>query len=185
MQSAGLSPYGPQPNALAIPRPHALMDHSNSSLSFSIQNSNSYSFMNQTFMLQGSHMGPTSMMSWGGSPVAGQPPTWPPPLPPAGYRLPPPSGGYWPILPPAGHPDQSPALLPHLSARDTSHHHRGHLQLEGKPVVGNASVDDTDVAAVATFFVVIDGKSFVLIFNCSIRNTSKCRMSLLLIHLCL
>jgi hypothetical protein len=38
----------------------------------------------QTFMLQGSHMGPTPMMPWGGSPAVEQTSTWPPP-PPGGY----------------------------------------------------------------------------------------------------
>jgi hypothetical protein len=52
-------------------------------------------------------------------------------------------------------------------------------------VVGNASVDDTNAAAVATFFFATDGKSFMPTFNCSIRNTSKCRTSRLLVHLCL
>jgi hypothetical protein len=66
-------------------RSHASTDHKYNSLPFSIQNSNSYSFMSQTFMLQGSHMGPTLVMPWGGSPVAGQPPTWLQSPPPAGY----------------------------------------------------------------------------------------------------
>jgi hypothetical protein len=52
-------------------------------------------------------------------------------------------------------------------------------------VVGNASVDDTDVVAIVTFFFATDGKSFVPTFNYSIRNTSKCRTSRLLVHLCL
>jgi hypothetical protein len=51
--------------------------------------------------------------------------------------------------------------------------------------VGNASVDDIDAVAAAIFFFATDGKSFVATFNCSIRNTSKCRMICLLIHLCL
>jgi hypothetical protein len=53
------------------------------------------------------------------------------------------------------------------------------------PTVGNASVDDTDAAATTTFFFATDGKTFVPTFNYSIRNTSKCRMTRLLIHLCL
>jgi hypothetical protein len=57
-------------------------------------------------MLQDSHMGPTPMMLWGGSPTAGQTSTWLP-LPPAGYWLPPPPGGYWLPLPPVGHTGQS------------------------------------------------------------------------------
>jgi hypothetical protein len=52
-------------------------------------------------------MGPTLVMSWGGSPTAGQPPTWSPPSPPARYWSPLPSGRYWPPPPPAGHPGQS------------------------------------------------------------------------------
>jgi hypothetical protein len=51
--------------------------------------------------------------------------------------------------------------------------------------MGNASVDDTDAAATTTFFFAIDDKSFVPTFNASIHNTSKCRMSRLLVHLCL
>jgi hypothetical protein len=78
-----------------------------------------------------------------------------------------------------------PALILHLSARDTGHRHREHLQLEGKPRIWNASVDDTDTAVVATFFCATDGKSFVPTFNCFIRNTSKCLMTHLLVHLCL
>jgi hypothetical protein len=42
-----------------------------------------------------------------------------------------------------------------------------------------------DAAAAATFFFAIYGKSFVHTFNYSIRNTSKCQTSHLLIHLCL
>jgi hypothetical protein len=54
------------PNTVCVPthpvisRPHALTDHRYNSLPFSIQNSNSYSFMSQTFMLQVSHMSNTS-----------------------------------------------------------------------------------------------------------------------------
>jgi hypothetical protein len=39
-----------------------------------------------------------------------------------------------------------PPLHPHLQARDTGHRCCGHLQLEGKPAVGNASVDDRNTA---------------------------------------
>jgi hypothetical protein len=53
------------------------------------------------------------------------------------------------------------------------------------PTVGNAFVDDTNTAAAVTFFFATDDKSFVPIFNCSIRNMSKCRMIRLLVHLCL
>jgi hypothetical protein len=53
------------------------------------------------------------------------------------------------------------------------------------PVMGNASMDDTDVAATTTFFFATDGKSFVPTFSCSIHNISKCRTSHLLVHLCL
>jgi hypothetical protein len=42
------------------------------------------------------------------------------------------------------------------------------------PTVQNASVDDTGIAAAATFFFATDGKSFVSTFNCSIHNMSKC-----------
>jgi hypothetical protein len=83
------------------------MDHRYNSLSFLVQNSNSYLFTSQTFMLQSSHMGPTPMMPWGGSPIAGQPLMWLPPLSLARYWPPPPSGGYWPPPPPAVHPGQS------------------------------------------------------------------------------
>jgi hypothetical protein len=115
------------------------------SLSFSIQNSNSYSSTSQTFMLQGSHMGLSPMMLWAGSPAAGQPPMWLPPSLPAGYWPPPPlggywsqapSGGYWSPPPPVGHPGQSSSTPPHLLAMYISHHRRGHLQLEGKPHCG-------------------------------------------------
>jgi hypothetical protein len=51
--------------------------------------------------------------------------------------------------------------------------------------MGNASVDDTDIAAIMTFFFATDGKSFVPTFNCSIHNMSKYRRTRLLIHLCL
>jgi hypothetical protein len=61
-------------------------------------------------MLHGSHMGPPPVMPWGGSPIAEEPLTWPPPL--GGYWTPPPSSGYWPPLPPAGHPGQS-SSTPH------------------------------------------------------------------------
>jgi hypothetical protein len=59
-------PYGLRPNTLGDPRPHASMDHRYISLHFSIQNSNSYSLTSQTFMIQGSHMGPPPVMPWGG-----------------------------------------------------------------------------------------------------------------------
>jgi hypothetical protein len=78
-----------------------------------------------------------------------------------------------------------PRLLPQLLAPDTGRRRRGHLQQEGKPIVGNASMDDTDATAIATFFFATDDKSFVPTFNCSICNTSKCRTSRFLIHLCL
>jgi hypothetical protein len=73
----------------AIPQPHVSMDHMYNSLPFLIQNSNSSSFMSQTFMLQGSHMDPTPAMSWGGYPV-GQ--SCSAPLPCSGQ-------GYWPLPP--------------------------------------------------------------------------------------
>jgi hypothetical protein len=59
--------------------------------------------MSQIFTLQGSHIGWTLVMTWGGSPAAGQPLTWPPLPPPAGY---------WPPPPPAGHPSQSSSTPP-------------------------------------------------------------------------
>jgi hypothetical protein len=151
------------PMHLAIPRPHDSMDHRYNSLPFSIQNSNSYSLMSQSFMLQGSHTGLPLMMPWGGSPTTGQPPTWPL-LPRGGYWPPPPLSGYWPPPPLASHPDQS---------------------CRASPTVGNAFMDDTDTTAATTFFFTTDGKSFVPTFNCSIHNTSKCRTSRLLIHFCL
>jgi hypothetical protein len=91
------------PTDPAIPRPHVLMDHGYNSLPFSIHNSNSYSLTSQTYMLQGSHMSPPPVMPWGGSPAAGQPPTWSSPVPP---------GGYWPPPPPAGHLGQSSSTAP-------------------------------------------------------------------------
>jgi hypothetical protein len=95
------------PTRPTISRPHASTDHMYNSLPFSIQNSNSYSCMSQTFMLHDSHMGPTPVMPWRGSPAAGQPPTWPALSPPAGYWSPPPPTRYWPPLPLADHPGQS------------------------------------------------------------------------------
>jgi hypothetical protein len=92
------------PMHLAIPRPHTSMDHRYNSLPFSIQNSNSYSSTSQTFMLQGSHMGPKPVMPWVGSPIAGQPLTWLPPLPPPAYSSPP--------SPLVGHPGQSSSTPP-------------------------------------------------------------------------
>jgi hypothetical protein len=68
--------------------------------------------MSQTFMLQGSHMGPTLVMPWGGSLAAGQPLMWLPPPPPAGYWPPPPAGRYCPPPPPADHPGQSSSTPP-------------------------------------------------------------------------
>jgi hypothetical protein len=49
----------------------------------------------------------------------------------------------------------------------------------------NASVDDTDAVATVTFFFTTDGKTFVPTFNCYLRNTSRCQMTRLLIHLSL
>jgi hypothetical protein len=74
-------------------------------------------------------------------------------------------------------------LLPHLPARDTGHRRCGTSSWRVSPAMGNASVDDTDIAAATTFFFTADCKSFVHTFNCSIRNTSKCRTSCLLVHL--
>jgi hypothetical protein len=75
----------------------------------------------------------------------------------------------------------SPTFRPRILATATV----GTSSWRASPAVANASVDDTDAAAAATFFFTIDGKSFVPTFNCSIRNTSKCRTSCLFIHLCL
>jgi hypothetical protein len=72
-----------------------------------------------------------------------------------------------------------PALLPHFPARDTGHHRRGHLQLEGKPHRGECLCGWHNAIATVTFFFATDGKSFMPTFNCSVHNTS------LLIHLCL
>jgi hypothetical protein len=159
-----------------IPRPHTSMDHRYNSLHFSIQNSNYYSLTSQTFMLQGSHTGPPPVMSWGGSPTAGQPPMWPSPPP----------GGYWPPPPPTGHPGQSsstppPIFRPRILVTVVV----GTSSWRASPTMGNASVDDTDAADTATFFFATDSKSFVPTFNCFIHNTSKSRTSRLLIHLCL
>jgi hypothetical protein len=52
------------------------------------------------------------------------------------------------------------------------------------PAVGNASVDNTNVATTVTSFFATDGKSFVHTFNYSIRNMSKYQMTRLLVHLC-
>jgi hypothetical protein len=57
-------------------------------------------------------MGPTPVMPWGGSPIAVQPPTWLPPLPPSGYWPPPPPTGYWPAPPLARHVGQSSSTPP-------------------------------------------------------------------------
>jgi hypothetical protein len=169
----------------AILQPHGLMDHRYNSLPFSIQNSNSYSFMSQTFMLQGSHTSPPPMMLWARSPAAGQPPTWLPPPPLAGYWLPPPSGRYWPPPPPRPSKPEfqhsSPTFRPGILAAAAV----GTSSSRASPAVGNASVDNTDAAAVATFFFTTYDMSFVPTLNCSIRNTSKYRMSRLLVHLCL
>jgi hypothetical protein len=105
------------PTHPAIPRPHASMDHRHNSLPFLIYNSNYYSLMSQTFMLQGSHTGPPPMMSWGGSPADGEPLTWPPPPPPGGYWPPPLLCGY--CLPPplVGYPGQSSSTPPPPSSQ--------------------------------------------------------------------
>jgi hypothetical protein len=133
VQSVGISPYGPHPNVPDDPSTSCFDRSQVQFSSFLIQNSNFYSYMSQTFMLQGSHTAPTPVMSWGGSSVVGQTSMWTPPLPPAGYWLPPPLGGYWwwQRLPP-GIQARVLALHPHLWARDTGHR-RGHLHLESKP----------------------------------------------------
>jgi hypothetical protein len=50
------------------------------------------------------------------------------------------------------------------------------------PTVGNASVDDPDAVAAATYFFTTNGKSFVPTFNCSICNMSKYRTTRLLVE---
>jgi hypothetical protein len=79
MQSIVLSPYDSRPNAPSDP----------STPCFDGSQVQSSSFFNSKFkflvMLQGSQMGPTPVMPWGGSPIAGQTLTWPPPPSPAGY----------------------------------------------------------------------------------------------------
>jgi hypothetical protein len=75
----------------------------------------------------------------------------------------------------------SPTFWPGILAAPTM----GTSSWRASPIVGNASVDDTDAVAIVTFFFATDGKSFVPTFNCSICNTSKYRTSRLLIHLCL
>jgi hypothetical protein len=83
MQSACLSPYGLSPTALGDPSTPCL---DGSQVKFSLFFNSEFKFLliSQTFMLQGSHTGPTPMMPWGGSPAAGQTSTRLP-LPPAGY----------------------------------------------------------------------------------------------------
>jgi hypothetical protein len=39
------------------------------------------------------------------------------------------------------------------------------------PVVGNAFMDDTNAPAAVIFFFTTDGKSFMSIFNCSVRSS--------------
>jgi hypothetical protein len=120
------------PTHPVIPRSHASTDNRYNYLLFLIQNSNFYSFMSQTFMLQGSHTGPTPVIPWGGSPAAGQSPTWPPPPPPAGYWPPSLPAGCWRALHPAGHPCQSFSIPPPPSGQGYWPPPPWHLQLEGK-----------------------------------------------------
>jgi hypothetical protein len=117
------------PMQSVIPRPHASTDHKYNSLPFSIQNSNSYSFTSQTFMLQGSHMGPRPVIPWGGSPAAGQPLMWLPPSHPAGY---------WPPPPLAGHPIQCSSTPPPPSSQRYWLPSVGTSSWRASPVVGNA-----------------------------------------------
>jgi hypothetical protein len=74
----------------------------------------------------------------------------------------------------------SPHLRPGILAATAV----GTSSWRASPAVRNASVDDTNAAVAATFYFTTNGKSFVLTFNCSIRNTSKYRTSRLLVHLC-
>jgi hypothetical protein len=130
-------------------------------------------------------LGPPPMMSWGGSPAVGQPLMWP--SPPCGYWPPPPLGGYWPPPLLASLQARVPALLPTFRPRILAATTVGTSSWRASPAVGNASMDDTDTDAVAaaTFFFTTDDKSSVPTFNCSIHNTTKCRTSHVLVHLCL
>jgi hypothetical protein len=163
-------PYCPRPNAPGNPLTHASMDHRYNSLHFLIQNSNSYSLTSQTFLLQGSHTGPPPVMLWGGSPAAGQRPMSLPPLPPGGYLPPLPSSGYWPPPPPAGH-------LGHSSNTPPPPFGHGYwpLLLWALPAGGQAP---PWILATTAF-------KFSYTFNCSIRKTSSCQTSPLVVHLCL
>jgi hypothetical protein len=86
----------------------------------------------------------------------------------------------WPYRPEFQH--YSPTFWPRILAVAAA---MGTSSWRASPAMGNAFVDDTDAAATMTFFFTTDGKSFVSTFNCSIHNTSKCRTSRLLVHLCL
>jgi hypothetical protein len=168
-----------------IPRPDALMDHRYNSLPFSIQNSNSYSLTSQTFMLQGSHIGPpprdivgrVSRSRAASNVTATAASSWI--LAATTFR--------WILATTASsrlsRPEfqHSPTFRPWILATAVV----GHLQLEGRLTARNASVDNIDTTAATTFFFATAGKSFVPTFNCSIRNTSKWRTSHLLVHLCL
>jgi hypothetical protein len=137
-------------------------------------------------MLQGSHTCPILMMSWGGSPASGQPPTWLPPLPPSWILAT--TAFRWilaatasnrPFRPEFQHSSLTFRLgILVVAAVSTS-------SWRASPIVGNASVDNIDTTAAATFYFATDGKSFVPTFNCFIRNVSKYRTSHLLVHLCL
>jgi hypothetical protein len=76
-------PYGPHPTTPGDPStPH----FDGSQVQFSSFFNSEFKFlpMSQTFILHSSHIGPTPMMPWGGSPTARQTLTWSP-LPTARY----------------------------------------------------------------------------------------------------
>jgi hypothetical protein len=88
MQIVDLSSYGLHPTLSSDPSTPRL-DKSHVQFSSFFNSEFKFLLTCQTFMLHGgSHTGPTPVISWGGSPVAGQTSMWPPP-------------------PPVGHPGQS------------------------------------------------------------------------------
>jgi hypothetical protein len=120
------SPYGPPPQ---VPRPTApgdpstpRHDASQVDLSFLFKSDLKFLNLSHSFLLQGSQTGQAPVMTWGGSPAAWQPPTWPT-QPPAGF---------WPtrrltflVSRTSRLQVRVLSLLPHRC--------RGHLHLEGKP----------------------------------------------------
>jgi hypothetical protein len=65
--------------------------------------------MSQSFLLQDSHSSQASVMSWGGSPIAWQPSTWPSP-PPSGFWSP--QGASFSRPPPLGQTSSTPPPQP-------------------------------------------------------------------------